>query len=314
MYLNHFFPFLLPIASLLITLTASSQIENDIPMVPASVRAYDSLLFSRIPLVEPGSVRTLKSLPVSVDNSIHPWFAGFTLQSPYWACLQVSSCTYMFGYEINRARGLNGKLPENTYPFLYTWTFFNHGINTGVSSFHSFHLLQNQGAMNRTDMGPDSLTAYTGWPTGYNKYYDAMKNRIRKVRGIRVDTEEGINLVKNYLNDHFTGSSSGGLVHFATSCSEYEVLPAGTPEAGHHVVTALSSNSSHGFTTVGYNDSIRIDLNNDGMYTNNLDINEDGIVDIRDWEIGGFKQIESYNAYYADDGYFYLLYSAIARD
>jgi hypothetical protein len=63
-------------------------------------------------------------------------------------------------------------------------------------------------------------------------------------------------------------------------------LPAGTPEAGKKVIISYS-NSSHAMTIVGYNDSIRWDYNNDGQYTNHLDINGDGVVDLRDWEIGG---------------------------
>ncbi len=41
-------------------------------------------------------------------------------------------------------------------------------------------------------------------------------------------------------------------------------------------------------TVVGYNDSIKYDFNEDGQYTNNIDLNDDGIIDLRDWEVGAF--------------------------
>lgn len=67
-------------------------------------------------------------------------------------------------------------------------------------------------------------------------------------------------------------------------------------------------------TIVGYHDSIRYDLNGDGKYTNHLDINNDGVVDILDWEIGGVKIANSYSATsWGNQGYAYLLYNALCR-
>ncbi|MFZ4549075.1 MAG: hypothetical protein ACOYN4_16620, partial [Bacteroidales bacterium] len=65
---------------------------------------------------------------------------------------------------------------------------------------------------------------------------------------------------------------------------------------------------------VGYNDSIRYDYNHDGKYTNNLDINLDGIVDVSDWEIGGFKVVNSYGNDWpsvSDSGFFYMMYHTL---
>jgi hypothetical protein len=45
-------------------------------------------------------------------------------------------------------------------------------------------------------------------------------------------------------------------------------------------------------TYIGYDDSIRFDYNNDGRFTNDIDINGDRVVDMRDWEIGGLDRCE----------------------
>jgi len=51
-------------------------------------------------------------------------------------------------------------------------------------------------------------------------------------------------------------------------------------------------------TICGYNDSIRYDYNNDGQCTNDIDINNDRKVNVRDWEIGGFKFTNSIGHYW----------------
>ncbi len=67
-------------------------------------------------------------------------------------------------------------------------------------------------------------------------------------------------------------------------------------------------------TIVGYNDSIRWDYNSDGQYTNNIDINGDNVVNMKDWEIGGFKMVQSYGGVpnWGDQGFAYMMYKTVA--
>ncbi|MFO7616206.1 MAG: T9SS type A sorting domain-containing protein, partial [Bacteroidales bacterium] len=73
------------------------------------------------------------------------------------------------------------------------------------------------------------------------------------------------------------------------------------------------NNVGHAMTFVGYNDSVRVDLNNDGLYTNNLDINDDGVVDMRDWEVGALLAVNSWGNGWGKSGKAYVLYSVVAR-
>ncbi|MCX6268509.1 MAG: T9SS type A sorting domain-containing protein [Bacteroidetes bacterium] len=142
-----------------------------------------------------------------------------------------------------------------------------------------------------------------------------MFNHLKEVYAIKVNSTDGINTLRNYLFDHLEGSPTGGIACFTTSSytlNNMPQLPPGTPEEGKHIVAGFESDPNHGLTVVGYNDSIRYDVNEDGLYTNDIDITGDGVVDARDWEIGGFLIANSYGRWWSDDGYTYALYRSFA--
>ena len=158
--------------------------------------------------------------------------------------------------------------------------------------------------------------AYGGekrWMTGYNSYLNAMANRITTAYSLNVSTAEGIQNLKNYLNDHLDDSDIGGLASFYANQPQLYNLPSGTPEEGKKVVISWGW-STHALTIVGWNDSIRWDYNNDGQYTNNIDLNNDGIINVKDWEIGGFKFVNSYGGVpnWGDNGFSYMMYKTVA--
>ena len=320
MYKNLFFIIILFHALLFSPPYAEAQeISNSYPFyVPdARQRLADSLLAASIPLLEIPEGSLKATLPDSVDNSSYPWFAGILNQHSYMACQQYCGPGYTFAYEINRLREADGTLPENRYSPHYTWNFFNKGTNEGVNFLHSFHAMMSQGHMTSDDYGADTAQFFTGWIDGYDKYYRAMHNRIRNTYAIPINSAEGIQTVKQYLYDHLDGSQSGGVVCFTASSpsmlSAATILPPGTPEEGKYVITNWLPYPSHGMTLIGYHDSIRYDINEDGQFTNNLDINGDNTVDVMDWEIGGFRIANSYGNWWQDGGFCYVLYSAMAK-
>ena len=151
--------------------------------------------------------------------------------------------------------------------------------------------------------------------SGYDEYYSAMNNRISGMRKIYVGNEEGLITLKHWLNDHLDGSETGGVASFiASSPYGLKILPAESPHAGKMVMVAWEGRAEHGMTIVGYNDSIRFDYNQDGQYTNNKDINGDGIIDMKDWEIGALKFANSHGSNFANDGYCFMMYRTLAAD
>ena len=254
-------------------------------------------------------------LPASVDNSSNIFFRPVTWQSGY-ECGQTASQAFVFTYEINRLRNLNSSYPENQYPTHFPWNFLNGAYNyTGASFFDSWEITRICGTPNIVDYGGALNTGgEKRWMSGYPKYYNAMKNRLSGVYAIRCDSPEGLRLLKTWLFDHLEGSTTGGVgAVYAQYCSPNTTLPAGTHQAGKALISSWGASPSHAWTVVGYDDSIRYDFNNDGIYTNNIDINGDGIVNVRDWEIGGIKIVNGYaGPGWGDSGFSYTMYKSLA--
>ncbi len=270
----------------------------------------DSLRLQKIPelKVKPNFFQNRAPLPTSVDNSIHPYWRGVFWQGGC-SCGQASSEGYVFTYEIDRKRDLDATLDENRYTYSFTYNFLH--VGCGASWLESQDIIREAGIPNVVTNG--GIMADPGlkrWLSGYDKYYSAMQNRINNVYGISVGTPEGLEVLKNWLHNHLEDSPYGGLAFFyANHVSQPEVLAEGTPEAGKHIITSFV-NTSHSMTIIGYNDEVRYDYNNDGQYTNNIDITGDGIVDMRDWEIGALKIVNTYNnpLSWADEGFCYVMY------
>lgn len=254
-------------------------------------------------------------LPAVVDNSTQPYLRPVFEQQGA-SCGQSASIAYNFCYEINRLRNLPSDTSINQYPDHFVWNFMNATLpyyGEGVSYFHTFDILYDAGNPTEDIYGPITMDDTYYWMNGYDGYFQAMHNRISGVNSIHVSTPEGLLVLKNWLHNHLDGSEIGGVANFyAGMPHEPPLLPDGTPEAGKHCQIGFEFPSSHALTIVGYNDSIRFDLNGDGQYTNHLDITGDGIVDMKDWEIGGLKYVNSYGTYWADSGFSYMLYRTLA--
>ena len=286
---------------------------------PVSLTQQELFVLSNIPELQlPESYKGPNAplLPISIDNSVQPYFRPITAQSGY-ECGQSSGIAFNFTYEIDRARGVAANLAANQYPTHFTWDFLNNANNyQGASFFDSWEIIKACGNMNVTDYGGGLNTGgYTRWISGYDKYYNGMANRINYVRGIRVDNPEGLQTLKYWLYDHLEGASVGGVgnIYGQYFSPPVSTLPSGTPEAGKYVQTFWGGSPSHGWTICGYNDSIRYDFNGDGQYTNNVDINGDGVVDMHDWEKGALKFANGYAGVgWGNSGFCYTMYKNLA--
>ncbi len=254
------------------------------------------------------------TLPTTVDNSEQPCWRPVFAQSGL-ECGQASGVALGFTYGINRLRGLASNVPENQYPAYFTWNWAHGGEGWyGVSYFHSFEILRTVGNPTVEVYGGMTQGGPQRWMSGYDNYYHAMHNRISQVYQIDLSDEDGINTLRNWIHNNLEGSNIGGVANFYTNAPYgMQILPSGTPEAGLFVVTGWSS-ANHGLTICAYHDSICWDYNNDGQYTNNIDINNDGKVNVRDWEIGGFKFANTYSGgpSFGNDGFSYMTYKSCA--
>jgi len=256
-----------------------------------------------------------RDLPVNVDNSLLPYFRPIFNQTSL-ECGQASGVAYAFTYEMDRLRNLPANVIENQYPSHFVFNWSNQGSGSACSFFDSWDIIRQVGTPNVADYGGALNTGgVSRWMSGYDLYHRAMKNRMWEFYTISLKNEDGLLTLRHWINDHLDGSENGGVANiYCAYSSVTNQLPAGTPEAGKYVITNFSTSANHALCIVGYHDSIRWDYNNDGQYTNHLDINNDGIVDFRDWEIGGVKLANSYSATsWGNNGFAYCTYNALCR-
>ena len=246
-------------------------------------------------LAVPGGY-SFKSLPTMKDNSASEYFPTVFMQSG-WSCNQASSVGYLFTYELNALRDLPASDPKNLYPPLYVWNFLNRGsAETGVSYFDSWEVIKTNGIPS-VDAYGDNMGA-SRWPSGYDIYYDGMKNRTDEIFNLYVGDEAGLQTLKGWINDHLDGSPTGGLANFQIGSGKMRavVIPDGLPEEGRYVMEHFHDIVGHAMTFVGWNDSVRHDFNGDGKYTNDLDITGDDVVDMKDWEVGAMLAVNSWGS------------------
>ena len=129
-----------------------------------------------------------------------------------------------------------------------------------------------------------------------------------------MNNADELEVLKHWIDNHTKGEETGGLAVFMLAIAVFTKLclrELPKPESMYYNTSYLCQpRTDYSWLS----DSIRYDLNGDGKYTNHLDINNDGVVDILDWEIGGVKIANSYSATsWGNQGYAYLLYNALCR-
>lgn len=253
-------------------------------------------------------------LPSKKDNTREIYFSGIYNQW-VWNCNQAASIWTMFTYEINYLRNLNSSQEQNQYSPMAVYNLLNRGrSDDGVSYFDSWNLVKANGIPASQDFPVNHQDGLI-WVTGYDKYYHGMKNRVDEVFAIDVGNPEGLLTLKHWINDHLNGSQVGGLANFQIGSGDMIIpqipLDKGLEEEGQYIVIRYGPEVGHAMTFAGWNDSIRYDVNDDGRYTNDIDINGDGVVTMEDWEIGAMLVVNSWGSAY-NNGKLWVMYRLLA--
>jgi hypothetical protein len=260
-----------------------------------------------------------KDLPYQVNNSYQIYFRPVFSQLAN-ECGHASGVGYTFTYEMNYKRNTNANFSQNQFPTYYTFNFLNKGNEQNGSSYLSaWEVIREAGCPYIYDYGgmtpaddPDLRDRL--WMSGSVKYESALENRVYEIIAFSLDSEEGLTNLKNWLFDRGNGSSAGGIANFSAGANyswHTGFLPAGTEHEGELVITKWHTTVNHGMTIAGYNDSIRFDLNGDGRFTKDIDITGDGIVDMRDREIGALLMVNTWGNWWGNEGRAWVLYSTL---
>ncbi len=253
-----------------------------------------------------------QNLPAEIDNSELSFFPPIYNQE-HAVCNQVCVSYYLMSYELNCKLSRDGSLPENQMSVYFPYNFNNGGYGWFGSNFlQTFDLAKRQGIPSRAVFGDTAHMDTITWMSGINKYKSALTNRAKTYYSIDLSTETGITKLKAWLYDHLNEDTFGGVALIMGGYNNLDNLPEASPYAGEQVLYKWGLVATHARIIVGYNDSIRYDINGDGEFTTNIDINEDGIIDIRDSEYGAFKYAESYGTETGNNGYYWAMYCTFA--
>ena len=265
------------------------------PQLPADSAAGDSL----------------RKRPAYVNNAEQPYFPPVFNQAG-GSCGSASRIGYMFTYEINALRGDTAQRPEHIYPTHFTWLLTN--SNSGKEGMAMANGVPNAAVYGGTTYSAlfgnqDCSADDFGWMQGYDKWFAAMQNRIshNSFSPYGLDTEEGRELVKNWLWNHCGDSTfhAGGIcgIGVASACKQGSMAddPAGENRAaglvGKKYVTRWGDGVDHALTIVGYDDRAVFDLDGNGLY------GEPG----KD-ERGAWIIVNSWGNRWANEGFIYCPY------
>lgn len=258
--------------------------------------------------------RRNRNLPNSVDNSKSKFFRPIFNQVG-GCCSQASIIAYHYTYLYNQIFNSSASLTENQFPTHYTYNFSNNGDSNKGSSFEDgIDLINDNGIPTSEVYGATSPNA-NYWMSGYENYFKSISCKTRPIESwsIILDSLSSLNNLKSWLYDMDGKQKPGGLASFSVNFKDRitQTMKNGA-KAGEEIITKWAG-IGHSITIVGYNDSICFDLNNDGKYTRDIDINSDNIIDFKDSEWGAFKIANSWGNWFEDEGFTYAPYSLISK-
>ncbi|HMA62987.1 MAG TPA: discoidin domain-containing protein [bacterium] len=269
---------------------------------------------------------TTDDLPVRVDHSFSKYMQPVFSQVG-GSCGSASRISYMFGYELNSHRDEKADDLLSQYPSHFTWLLT--GQNSGKAEMAKFNGVPNafyySGFPVSSKYGggdiywPDEEEAPDyGWMNGYNRWMNAMHNRLDENVFLDLNNPDNLETLKNWMHNHLGDDDfhEGGVAGagVATGGMNMVSIPDSLHEGGKYIVKNWGPQVDHGTTWSGYDDSVGYDFNGDGQITNDIDITGDGKVNMADWERGALIMLNSWGDGWANNGTVYVPYRLLKID
>lgn len=249
-------------------------------------------------------------LPEGVDHSSSTHFPPIIRQR-LESCAQDAGISYLLTYEWNRTHGTSAADPRNQWAGTFLWHFLNRGENRGAEVVEGWQLANTLGVPSVASYRPPRNLGT--WPHGYALYYEGMQRRLQGYRSFPIKSLEDIARLKAWLYHRGDAHEKPGSLFVVESRLEGATThtPAG---ATYPLITKWGrEGKGHVMTYVGYDDTVKHDLNEDGQITTTVDINNDGRITLADCEQGAFLVVNSHGLSWGHQGRAHVLYAAFAQ-
>lgn len=269
-----------------------------------------------LPLIDPGFARkvdleteasngaldsvsvttSLSAVPAQVDNSQLPAFPVIGNQGSLPSCVAWASTYYQMSHEVcmNTTDCENKLSKSRVFSPKWTYNFINYGNAQGTYFSDAYAVMATQGAALWSEFPVDSN--YRAWDLNAEHWRSALNYRMQ-TSSTMINTDTGMANVKQIL-------ANGHVVVMGTYISSWNygsvaTVPGASPSpfAGQAIVKFQNgTNGGHAMTLVGFDDSVWVDINGNGVAEAS--------------EMGAFKVANSWGAGWGNAGFVWAAYDA----
>ncbi len=234
----------------------------------------------------------------SIDNSQLLAAPPILSQGQEASCVAFASTYYAMSHEHCLVRGCDNKNSSATrFSPRWTYNMINGGVDNGSSLTNAFALMAKHGAASLPEL-PYVAGQYRPWDLNSVHWRSAVGGQLNSpqtVSGINSDT--GMQTAKQLL-------ANGHVLSFGTYILSWQYTTVKSepnttsPYAGQKVAYVQSgSNGGHAMVFVGYDDTLWVDINNNGV--------------VDTGERGAFKVANSWGTSWGNAGFMWLAYDAL---
>ena len=265
-------------------ISPKTSIQEGSGLETSSLETQNNMVTNSATISGTGSTETLSAslIPAQVDNSALAAFPPISAQKSN-SCVGWASTYYTMSYEVCLTLGCDNKnLGTKIFSPKWTYNMINSGMNNGSNFSDAFNLIANHGATLWNEF-PFSGTDFKSWDLNSTHWKNAINYKMNSFASTGINTDTGIANAKQIL-------TNGHLILIGTYIDSWQYSVVKTnPNTGSGTFTGQSiatylngTLGGHAMTIVGYDDSIWVDINNNGVAETS--------------ELGAFKIANSWGA------------------